>query len=183
MISLKHIAILLCLVLVTTIKVEPETISWKSSRKLTWADFKGKPKKGTSAVALTASGITFGYSVQTRGGNITSFEPRVYAHFYPEKSWVIKEGATDYILAHEQLHFDITELYVRKFREAISKLRVSNSIKKQLEALHQQVNEKLNETQTLYDSQSNHSINKEAQKEWESFIAIELKKLEQYASK
>ncbi|MDT0557059.1 DUF922 domain-containing protein [Ichthyenterobacterium sp. W332] len=182
MISLKHVSVLLCFVMLLG-NTEPETISWQSSRKLTWSDFKAKPVTGTSAVALTASGITFGYSVETRGDDIITFETHVFSHFYPEKSWVIKEDANDHILGHEQLHFDITELYVRKFREGISKLQVSNNIKSQLAELHKLVNEKLNETQKKYDAQSNHSINKEAQKQWEIFIDVELKNLEHFASR
>lgn len=164
-------------------ETQPKTIAWISSRKLTWADFKAAPKTSTSAVALTTSGITFGYSVEVLDNAIVGFKTEVFSHFYPEKSWVIKEDATDYILAHEQLHFDITELYVRKLRQAISELKVSNSIRSQLKALHNQVNEKLNKTQKTYDAQSNHSINRKAQQEWEELIALELKKLEPYASK
>lgn len=53
-----------------------ETISWNDSRKLKWEDFKGNPNSQSDAVALTASGITFGYSVKTSGKRVirTLFE-------------------------------------------------------------------------------------------------------------
>ncbi|WP_353779295.1 DUF922 domain-containing protein [Winogradskyella sp. 3972H.M.0a.05] len=160
-----------------------ETISWSKARKLTWQDFKAEPVTGTTAVALTASGITFGYSVQKLNGSIVEFDARISSHFYPEKSWVVKEHANDHILRHEQLHFDITELHVRKLREAVSKLRPSNRVPRQLDELHALVNKQLKDTQHAYDTQSNHSINIEAQLEWEKLIAVELEKLDEFASK
>ena len=113
-----------------------ETISWNDDFKLTWNNFKDTPKKNVDAVALTASGITFEFSLQETENRIVNFETKVFAHFYPNKSWYLKENATDYILAHEQLHFDMTELYTRKFRQRISKLKVSNNLKSELRKLH-----------------------------------------------
>ncbi|EDP70386.1 hypothetical protein FBALC1_06503 [Flavobacteriales bacterium ALC-1] len=159
-----------------------ETITWNASKKLTWADFKADPNLESNAAALTASGITFGYSVKTSGNRIIDFSTSVEAHFYPNKSWYLKEKSDAYILKHEQLHFDITELYVRKFREQIDRLRVNQNLKEQLNKLHVSVNEALNETQKRYDKQSNHSINTEMQKQWESFIEAELKTLDNYKS-
>ena len=159
-----------------------ETMTWDESQKLTWENFKADPNVNSDAVALTASGITFGYSVKTTGRRIISFSATVDAHFYPNKSWYIKDKGDDHILSHEQLHFDITELYARKFREQLKRLKVNQNLKKQLNRLHMAINEALNETQQRYDAQSNHSINTEMQKQWESFIANELKDSEQYKS-
>lgn len=159
-----------------------ETITWNASKKLTWADFRAKPDVQSNAAALTASGITFGYSVKTSGSKIIDFSATVEAHFYPNRSWFLKDKSDDYILGHEQLHFDITELYVRKFREQLNRVRVNQNLKVQLNKLHNSVNEALNETQKRYDKQTNHSINVEMQKQWESFIAAELKALDKYKS-
>ncbi len=159
-----------------------ETMTWNETRKLTWADFKADPSLKSDAVALTASGITFGYSVKTSGKRIISFSTSVEAHFYPNKSWYLKDKSDAHILGHEQLHFDITELYVRKFREQLTRLQVNQNVKDQMNRLHITINEALNETQKRYDAQSNHSINIEMQKQWESFIAGELKTLDQFKS-
>ncbi|WP_370000471.1 DUF922 domain-containing protein [Winogradskyella sp.] len=159
-----------------------ETMTWNEARKLTWADFKANPDPKSDAVALTASGITFGYSVKTSNKRIVGFTTTVEAHFYPDKSWYIKEKGDDYVLGHEQLHFDITELYVRKFRQQLERLVVNQNIKKQMNQIHVAINEALDKTQKEYDAQTNHSINVEAQKYWETFIAAELKNLDKYKS-
>jgi hypothetical protein len=157
-----------------------ETMTWNETRKLTWADFKANPNLLSDAAALTASGITFGYSVKTSGKRIIDFTTSVEAHFYPNKSWYLKDKSDAYILKHEQLHFDITELYARKFRQQLTRLVVNQNLKDQLNRLHKTINEALNETQKRYDAQSNHSINSEMQQQWQSFIATELAALDQF---
>jgi hypothetical protein len=160
-----------------------KTISWAETRPLTWSDFEATPKPKSGSVALTASGITFGYSLKTMDAKIIDFETWVDAHFYPEKSWYLKDKADRAILKHEQLHFDITELHVRQFRKAISELKVSQKIKVQLETLQQAINAEANDMQKRYDKETEHSMNREIQKKWEDFVAMELSKYEAYKSK
>ncbi|MCA0132025.1 DUF922 domain-containing protein [Winogradskyella alexanderae] len=161
---------------------DEETITWNESHKLTWADFKGPINPSSDAIALTASGITFGFSISTSGSKIVDYDTTVEAHFYPNKSWCNKKKANQYILGHEQLHFDITELYARIFRQRLTKLRVNQNIKKQLKTLHNAINSELNETQKRYDAQSVHSINTEVQHQWQTFIQVELEKLKEFKS-
>lgn len=179
--QLKHFIICLAFLFIGTATNE-KTMTWNESRKLTWADFKASPNPNSDAVALTASGITFGYSVKTSNSRIIDFSTSIEAHFYPNKSWYIVEKADDYILGHEQLHFDITELYVRKFRQQIERLVVNQNIKKQMEQIHVAINDALDKTQKKYDLQTRHSINVEAQKYWQKFIKEELDKLDKYKS-
>ena len=159
-----------------------ETMTWNESRKLTWDDFRANPNSNSDAVALTASGITFGYSVKTSGQRIIDFSASVEAHFYPDKSWYLKDKGSAYILRHEQLHFDITELYTRKFKEQLERLVVNQNIKEQMQRLQKAINEAVRETQKRYDAQSEHSINEGMQRKWEAFIEDELEKLDQYKS-
>lgn len=179
-----HLKYLICclLFLIAEKSTNEETMTWDETRKLTWADFKASPDANSDAVALTASGITFGYSVKTSGKTIIDFSTSVEAHFYPNKSWYLDDKADDYILGHEQLHFDITELYARKFRQQLERLVVNQNIKEQMNQIHFSINEALDKTQKSYDLQSRHSINTEAQKYWETFIEEELQKLDKYKS-
>ncbi|WP_299363266.1 DUF922 domain-containing protein [Winogradskyella sp.] len=180
--QLKHIIFGLAFLFVGTISNEEETMAWREQDKLTWEDFRGEPNPNSDAVALTASGITFGYSVKTSGRKIIGFTTSVEAHFYPNKSWYLKNKANDYILAHEQLHFDITELYARKFRQHLDRLVVNQNIKTQMNQIHEAINDALTKTQKTYDDQTKHSINVEAQKYWDNYVKEELKKLEKYKS-
>ena len=78
------------------------------------------------------------------------------------------------------MHFDITELYARKFRQQLAELEVNQNIKAQMNALHNAINEAVSKTQKRYDQETMHSMNIEKQKEWEVFIGKELKALDQF---
>ncbi|WP_452224206.1 DUF922 domain-containing protein [Lacinutrix chionoecetis] len=165
-------------------KSDTSEFSWHENHRLNWADFKGEPDQSVNAVAVTASGITFSYSIEKSNlRGITGFKTKVFAHFYPEHSWCKKELIDNNILRHEQFHFDITELNVRYFREKISKLKVSKNIAQDLNKLHIQANKDLSEMQQLYDKESDFSMNTEGQEQWVAFVNKELKRLEKFKSK
>ncbi len=173
----------LVFVLCVTNSVNDEVaMQWNASKKLSWSDFKGPVEIDTDAVAVTASGITFSYVVEQADGRNTSFDGQVNAFFYPEKSWYIKEKGNDYILAHEQLHFDITELHARLFRYHMAQLEASQNIKAKLDKIHKDITTDLYKMQQTYDTESQNSINKEAQAKWEAYVIANLKKLEFYKS-
>ncbi|MEP5254018.1 MAG: DUF922 domain-containing protein [Winogradskyella arenosi] len=178
---MKIIILFLSLLVVTPVSND-DAITWNEDKKLTWADFKAQPDSNSDAAALTASGITFGFAVKTSGSQIVDFSTTVSAQFYPHKSWYIKDKANPHVLAHEQLHFDITELYARQFRKELALLKVNRKIKAQMKALHSQINTALNERQQRYDLETNHSMNETAQQEWKTNIAQELKQLESFQS-
>ncbi|WP_082333753.1 DUF922 domain-containing protein [Mangrovimonas sp. TPBH4] len=172
-----------CVLWLGFLGVNEERLSWREDFKLTWTDFKGEPKSDSEAAAVTASGISFSYSITESKKGIETFTTKVEAHFYPKKSWVLKQEATTHILGHEQLHFDITELHVRKFRKALGKLKVSKSLKADIDSLHKSVNEELAKTQKQYDTESDYSRNLEAQARWRQLVAHELEKLKDFKSK
>ncbi|MCF8272529.1 MAG: DUF922 domain-containing protein [Flavobacteriaceae bacterium] len=162
-------------------KDEP-VITWRESYKLSWNDFKGEAHKNEKAVAITASGFSFEYSIKQNVFRAVSFEAKVEACFFSEQSWYKPELVNDYILSHEQLHYDITELYTRKFRQQLSQLKVSKTIKSDLESLHKLMNKQLESRQNDYDAETNNSINKEAQLLWQQKIETELQTLVSYKS-
>ena len=152
-----------------------EVIAWDDNLKLTWSNFQGSPKNLGDVVALTASGISFAFSIKETNKNIEGFTTQVDAHFYPKRSWFHKKKASDYILSHEQLHFDITELHVRKFRKHISELNVSKNIKRDLGKTYQDINKELSTMQDAYDLETDHSRDTLAQTKWRKKIEQQLK--------
>lgn len=160
-----------------------DPILWNENYPLSWSDFKAKPDQNTSAAALTASGISFGFSIGKTGNRITKFTTEVECFFYPYESWFKPQTGDDYILKHEQVHFDITELHARKFRQQISQLKPSQNLKAKLNSMYKAISQASRRMQTAYDDETNHSINKERQAYWEKYVEIELKKLEAYKSR
>ena len=146
------IRIFLVLCCFLSIQKDEPVLSWNESYSLNWSDFHDKPNMKSSAVAITASGITFGFSIeQTDNNEVLSFTTAVHAYFYPEQSWYKKGRADIHILGHEQRHFDITELVSRKFRMRIKNLKVSNYINGELKQIHKSILKEMSQMQDTYD--------------------------------
>lgn len=104
------------------------------------------------------------------------------ATFSINTSWVIKKYETGELLKHEQLHFDIIELFARKLRKRILNTKITTKgTQEQLKKLQTDLQNEENAYQNLYDKQTDHSRNKQKQKEWGEKIAKELKELEDYS--
>jgi len=85
-------------------------------------------------------------------------------------------------LNHERLHFDITELFARKFRQRIEANMFTLDINNQMEAIHNAINTELETMQNTYDAETSNSQNIEKQKEWQTKIILQLNKLAYYSS-
>lgn len=154
--------------------VNAQKIFWENPYQLQWEDFKGNPIKESPAAARTSSGFTFNYTIYTSKGKPTGFKAEVKTRFNPNKSWYKKDKANDYILRHEQFHFNMSEVCARALRQQLLALEITDDLKEKLEALNTKYFEKLKKSQKEYDHETNHSINKEVQEEFENVILEEL---------
>ncbi|WP_121666277.1 DUF922 domain-containing protein [Mesonia aquimarina] len=152
-----------------------EKLYW-STTKLTWQDFKAQPDPSDPYHANTYSGFTFSWSInQDENGRNFSFDVKSY--FLPNQSWVKKGKANPYLLAHEQLHFDISELQARKFEKALSSFDTSGSIsqiKQRMKKIYQRIEHEREAIQNKYDKETQHGNNKESQKKWSLLIQQKL---------
>ena len=74
---------------------------------------------------------------------------------------------TDYLLKHEQLHFDIAELFARKMRKQFSEKKFNlKSMKTEMSNLYKDQFTKLGEYQKEYDKETNHSRITKKQAKW-----------------
>lgn len=161
--------------------IDSESIPWNEGYRLVWRDFKAKPRFDMDEVALTVSGISFSYSL-TQKDNEDLIYALVEAHFYPEKSWFKIDEINDFVLSHEQLHFDITELYARKFRKCLNEIQFTENIKTQLKDINKVINLELEAVQDQYDKETRHSMNENAQNYWEEYIQLELEKHKEFVN-
>jgi predicted secreted Zn-dependent protease len=155
-----------------------DTIYWNANRKLKWEDFKGKPDNNTNLLAMTQAGI--GYEVACNNGEL---KLKIYCYFNVHKSWT-KETDSDELLRHEQVHFDITELYTRMLRKKVSELSdpCGKDIK-ELDKSYSSIFKACADRQDDYDRESEHSLNDAQQKMWKEKVDLELKALEKFTSK
>lgn len=156
---------------------DKEKIAWSEDKKLTWADFRGEPAGGNGYVASTNSGISFSYSFSVRNGEL-KLNYTVRSNFYPNLSWYMPGHVDDYILKHEQTHFDISELHARKLRKQLAETEFTLEPKETLDAIYSQAETQRRAMQKRFDEESDHSKIEQKEYQWEAFVAQELKKYE-----
>lgn len=153
-------------------------IDWSPGVRLKWSDFKAK-EKTTPGFAIAASTCGFGYEGTQRGDEISV---SIYVRFYKRESWHNDRYELQEVLEHEQLHFDICEVYGREFYRGIVELRQKNKLtQERLEKLYYSFTKKYEDTQDMYDAETDHSTNGNKQREWNSAIKNKLQELSVYS--
>ncbi len=155
---------------------EKEAINWRNRRILSWSDFKGAPIESSDNAALTSTSILINYGYDE---NELSYQLKCI--FYPHKSWTKVEKV--YILAHEQGHFDISQLYTRKLHKALSEYKFRHAtVEKDIQLIYQRITQEQAGYQQLYDKETNHSRHRDKQVLWQQIIEDQLDSLKQYAN-
>ncbi len=148
---------------------------WSSERKLTWGDFRGSLNHALGDE--TAASICHGFGVQTdtaasKGNNVVV---NVFNVFYPHKSWVRDGGQSASVLAHEQTHFDICELYTRILKERITQAYLTKgNFNVRIKQIYEEVQAEYIETQEEYERQTNHGLIASEQLRWQNNIQMKL---------
>jgi hypothetical protein len=149
---------------------------WSYEQRLVWDDFKGAPVRNSDAAALTATHLGFSYSFSK--GQI-SYE--IICRFDKKKSWGLVKN--DWILGHEQGHFDIAEIFARELNKEVSDYKFNkNTFQKDLDEIYREVMADKEAYQLKYDEETNFSRHKKNQEEWLKRIAKDLEELAPYAS-
>lgn len=131
-------------------------------RHLTYGDFRGR---GPQAGHLL-TGIRLNWDQAD-----SVFTPSVESYFIPDSSYLTIK--TPWVLAHEQGHMDICEIYTRRLRARLPK-HCGPAAKDRIDALYQQTLDAWCAEEDRYDAETNHSEIKEAQQAWSAKIAAEL---------
>ncbi len=145
--------------------------NYKNHPKLTWNDFLVRPASDyTSKFAASVStGLDFkwDYNIENAQQNFTY---KVNACLYTSSSWVFEHKKDSMLLAHEQGHYDITELHARKLRMLISGYKLGRNIRKDLKVIYKNVESSRYKMQSAYDVETIHSKDREQQLLWEAKI-------------
>lgn len=151
-----------------------KVIKWSRARPLNWDDFQAKANSTSEFAALSSTGISLSLTASIFRDEI-SIEFNVYAYFTPTESWVNPGKRMPELLDHEQLHFDIVEVYVRKIRKRLNQLSFTPDNYRQLtDEVLEQFSEELDMTHTIYDKETDFGKNKLAQQKWRLKILQQL---------
>jgi hypothetical protein len=150
-------------------------IEWEEARSLVWNDFSGKADGESPYDCWTWSGINYTYSRKEAEG-LVRIDLDAYAFFDPHRSWVKKGERTTKLLAHEQLHFDMSELYCRYFERAVRNFTFTENADTEMDSIFTVHLNELLAAQIRYDEESEHHQSQAGQAKWEQFVADELKR-------
>jgi len=174
-----RLTIVLCLLAAQA--VSGQKIFWEEGKKLTWDNFKSpvNKKKNPDVAAYTHCGWEF-YSRKSSNPK-APVTVTIKTLFHEEKSWKDVRKMDDYILLHEQKHFDIAELFVRKFRKIVAeKIRTSGDYNRYFQSIYDGISADYKNFQMAYDRDTRHGIDKEKQTEYNNAISEQLNNLKSY---
>lgn len=159
-------------------------VDWGEDR-LKAADFmvvSGRTDEG--ADAYTAARVSYMFRVYSNGST-RQVEIIIKNIFKKDESWMKQQYLEDErLLQHEQLHFDLGELYARKLVKAFTESKASgNNLKEELDAIFKSTLSEMAEEQKKYDAETKHGQVVLKQKEWEARTQEELRLLAPYAKK
>ena len=149
--------------------------SWSKDRKLNWTDFRGVIPSDAHerTAATTACGI--GFETNTISTKNNDLYIKVFNFFYADQSWARPGEIDNDVLAHEQGHFDLCELYTRKLRERMSSVKVDvHTLKPILSRIYEQLQREYVARQHAYEAETAHGINIPEQKRWQEQLEKEL---------
>lgn len=171
-------------------KANPGIILWNPARTVSVSDFIVVPDSSTRItgdhMAVTRTGIT--YSLTAKPGS-KNFEITIYATMHKPNSFIRERvldaprGSINYLMNHEQKHFDISEIYAREAVKAIRGKRFTKNYTREINDLMKGLFKQSEDLHDLYDNETGNGTNASAQSEWNNRIQRRLNGLDAYKNK
>ncbi|MDX1383220.1 MAG: DUF922 domain-containing protein [Thermoanaerobaculia bacterium] len=153
-------------------------------RRVTWDDFRGTLTRGTQTAGIASTIVmdVTGIEVEPLGDGGWVGRPRdadVYALMNKLSSGVQPGARSDWGLAHEQLHFDITEIHARRLWARVRAIEVVvdsqpqaySAVLAAARALQAEAMEAMRRMQVRYDRETGNGVRKKDQKRWAREVA------------
>lgn len=165
--------------LIPNAKEYENEVIWHQNRKLDISDFKGSVEKRPFTAATFSS---FRYTLEARPFITNKYTLNVETFFDCKSSYFKHTKLDSFVLIHEQLHFDISELYARKFVERIENEALDlNQFLAKREQILAEIGRELYLKHDEYDSEV--YVDRTKQWFWNDNIKHELDKYQKYSSK
>ncbi|MEO8760623.1 MAG: DUF922 domain-containing protein [Bacteroidia bacterium] len=157
-------------------KFKKDTIVWQADSLLKKEDFKARYKGSNGPLGFTDAAI-FIYPGENSGQLIFYVE----ALFFKSKSYIVKYS--EYVLKHEQIHFDIAELYARKLRQKIADtdFKKVKDVRGEITRFFRQTFADFKKEEEKYDKDTQHGLNPAKQQLWNDDIQNRIKELDKYS--
>ena len=144
------------------------------NHKVRWNEFRERgqrPRGSTEDAEITTSG-KMQYSWSGGGNSYRVTSVSLILSVVKEESWVVKGKQGADLLKHEQGHFDIQALGSREHYNRLLKINAPSKkeMAKQIEALGEEIQKKIDAKNKSYDLQTSHGTKKGFQQTWEANI-------------
>lgn len=168
----RTIIILILFCVFCTPLMAQDTINWKKNIKLKCEDFASATDSNSYFSAI--SDITIEYTIRKLSNKSNDYDFQVLCYFTRSKSWM--KNCDSVLLLHEQTHFDISEIFARKFKDEVNiAIRSKDFEIKEVEKIYNKIFDDLNQFTLKYDKETNHSKNKKAQTIWNNKVLKRLR--------
>ena len=157
-----------------------DTILWSKDYRLSWKDFKGKDASNSPFSAQSNCIYTL-KTIPSFSNDTMHITILLHPCFTRGASWVHLDALQDSLLMHEQLHFDLCELFGRKFREKLDRANFSFlEYGGEINELFNQHWTEYRNSQNQYDEETQHGIIRDQQNAWMEQVRKELNELARY---
>jgi len=151
--------------------IDKDTLVWRASRPLSWSDYHAT-QTGTNDSTRTVVEI---YALPVPGSSNARWN--VQALFFRARSVPVQQHRrTAELLAHEQLHFDIAELYARDLRRYVDGLHGTNDAETR-DSFYRKFDDlrvRLESENRRYDLETKYGADEPAQAGWAGDVARRL---------
>lgn len=158
-----------------------QKIYWQEGLKLKWENFKSRVNNqgGSNVVAYTNCGWSYSY---VKSSNPKApIRIKVETIFNENQSWKDDKRINDYVLLHEQKHFDAAEVFARKLRKELSeKIKTSSDFDRYFKTVYNRILKEYQAFQKQYDAETKNGMVEEKQAEYNRMIAEELEHYKNY---
>lgn len=162
-----------------TIAQDVETVEWSEDIELSWDHFKGQPLGEMPFNALTSARPVIEMKTKQAGPDV-SMEFSIATHFFPNESWAQEKNGPEFLLTHEQIYFDIAELFSRKLRQRVQTYDFTSKFLDEYQFLYNEMISNKNNFQASFNFDTKYGGEIKEMKKWEKKILKELKDLSDY---
>ncbi|MFD2161503.1 hypothetical protein ACFSJU_03810 [Paradesertivirga mongoliensis] len=152
-----------------------QAILWKENFKLDWKNFKG-PTEDQDVAAVTHCGIRVKPTVKVLVKGKATYT--AFAEFTCDSSFYFPQKVDSLVLAHEQLHFDIAELFARKLRQRFTDRGFITPV--EARNLFNKLHKEYFDFQSRIEEETSHGTKLEEEKKWEQFVSNAIRELNKY---
>lgn len=168
-------ALFLIFISISSFMFSQKNIEWNQKNRLSFDDFIGEPEISSAAAA---SAINIEYEIISQSIWTGKIKIKIKANFNKEKSWAKPEFKNLQLLAHEQGHFDIAQIFaIYMQRKVDNEIKTSQDFHKKFQIVYDLIYNEYFEFQNKYEIDTNHGSDVAKQEEYDKMIKEKLNDL------